>query len=282
MSSLRLEQCDCPLCGSSQRGDKVYEAEPYRVVQCRECGLWYLSPRLDEASIIERYREDDYFSGGSGKYEGYSDYALQERQLRATFRHLLRKLHALGMTGGSLLEVGCGYGYLLSEAKPYFDSITGTDFSAGAVEQAKAHADDVYLGGVEALVAEQQFDCVIAVEVIEHIYDPNTFIEKLYRKLKPGGWLLLATPDMGSGWRKLLGTRWPSFKFPEHVTYFDRHTLSALFERHGFDAITSVPSPHLFPLSVISEKIGLHIRGRLGDCSVWIPGVVLAMAGRRS
>ena len=230
--------------------------------------------------MLSYYSDDAYFEGSNGLNEGYSDYTLQEKPLRATFKKFLQRLHEQRMTGGSLLEVGCGFGYLLSEAYPYFDRRVGTDFSAGAVERAKAMADDVYLGGVDALPEGEMFDCIIAVEVIEHIYDPNRFVSQLASRLNPGGWLIMATPDMGSWWRRILGSKWPSFKLPEHVAYYDRVTLNRLFSQNGFDEAFQIPSPHVFPLAVVLEKVGINLSSKVGEANIWIPGVVLSMAAR--
>jgi len=276
----KLEQCSCPLCGGSELKGGGYDFAPYRVVRCDGCGLWYLSPRLNEAAMLAHYSNDEYFEGSDGLREGYSDYALQERPLRATFRRFLKRLDRMGMTGGALLEVGCGYGYLLSEARPYFNRIVGTDFSAAAVHRASTYADVVYPGGVDALPEGEKFDAIIAVEVIEHIYDPNRFLAQLVDRLKPGGWLVMATPDMGSWWRRVLGRHWPSFKLPEHVAYYDRDTLTELLNRHGFDAACSIPFPHAFPLAVVLEKLGIRLRSKALAANIWIPGVVLSMAAR--
>ena len=275
-----LEQCPCPMCGEPAQKPTYFDFSPYRVVQCDGCGLWYLSPRLNEAAMLAHYSDDAYFEGSDGLNEGYSDYALQEKPLTATFKRFLKQLDAMGLTGGTLLEVGCGYGYLLGAARPYFDKIAGTDFSSKAVERAKPLADAIYQGGVDALPEGERFDCIIAVEVIEHIYDPNRFIDQLIARLKPGGWLVMATPDMGSWWRRVLGRRWPSFKLPEHVTYYDQNTLTELFNRNGFDSVRSIPSPHAFPLTVVLEKMGIHLSSKVGEANIRIPSVVLSMAAR--
>jgi len=164
--------------------------------------------------MLSPYLQDNYFSGVE---QGYNNYAAQEPALRATFRRLLQTLAARGKTGEDLLEIGCGYGYLLDEARPYFKRRIGTDFSARAVEQARSRADQVYWGGIEAIREPERFDCAIATHVIEHVYHRQDFVSALLERLRPGGCLLIATPDMGSCWRKLMRSRWPSFKLPEHV-----------------------------------------------------------------
>ena len=224
------------------------------------------------------YADDDYFEGGQA---GYSDisYALQERALRATFKRLMRNLQKRNLTGGALLEVGCGYGYLLEEAKPFFSFRVGTEFSNQGVRLASARADIVYAGGVEQLPADLTFDCVIATHVIEHVYQPLAFVRRLARHTNPRGQVVLAAPDIGGYLRKLMGHRWPSFKTPEHVLYFDATTLSALMRQGGLIDVQSLPYPHAFPLALIASKLRLPFPAALGGANIWVPATTVALYG---
>jgi 2-polyprenyl-3-methyl-5-hydroxy-6-metoxy-1,4-benzoquinol methylase len=210
---------------------------------------------------------------------GYGDYAAQEQALRATFSRLLKTLAVRRQTGGALLEIGCGYGYLLDEARPYFDRRIGTDFSDGAVQQALTRADQVYRGGIDAVAGSEQFDFIIATHVIEHVYHPQAFVQGLLQRLRPGGRLLIAAPDMGSLWRKVMGRRWPSFKLPEHVLYFDRRTLAQLLQTSGVSQVTRVPYPHAFPLPLIASKIGIRLPQAFNRYSLWLPATTIAFTG---
>ncbi|PYQ65244.1 MAG: hypothetical protein DMF53_05915 [Acidobacteria bacterium] len=257
-----LERPACPLCDSEERRESIFEFPPYAVARCKSCGLWYLCPRLTESLMHASYEDDHYFEGGEG---GYSSYQAQETTLRPTFRRFLREIARRGMTGGKLLEVGCAYGFFLEEAKDYFSHRTGTDYSSGALEKAHGRADRLILGGTEQIPLGETFDCVACVHVIEHIYDPVAFLRSLTKHLRPGGWLLLATPDMGGFWRPLMRRRWPFFKIPEHVTYFDQKTLGALLTRAGLDAVQPLPYSSAFSLELIGEKLGRQLPGAWRD-----------------
>jgi len=279
MSNIELESPDCPLCGNPD-GKVLYEGGrfvPYGIRCCPNCGMNYLSPRPTEQAMLGLYQQDRYFAGEDEA--GYGDYAAQEQALRSTFRRLLRTLAERRQTGGSLLEIGCGYGYLLEQARPYFDRRVGTDFSSGAVKQARTRADHVYQGGIDAVPVSEQFDFIIATHVIEHVYHPQAFVESLLRRLRPGGRLLIAAPDMGSFWRIIMGRRWPSFKLPEHVLYFDRHSMARLLQAGGLMQVTRVPYPHAFPLPLIASKFGIGLPTSLNRYSLWLPATTIAFAG---
>lgn len=273
-----LERPDCPLCGGSARQDELYRFPPFAVARCRACRLWYLRPRLAEEAMRQKYEDDRYFEGGDA---GYRSYQAQERTLRSTFRSFLRTLAARGMTGGRLLEIGCAYGFFLEEAAGQFDERTGTDYSQAALVRARGRADRLLLGGTEALAPGELFDCVVALHVIEHIYDPIAFLRTLAGHLRPGGRIVLATPDMGGFWRPLLRYRWPFFKIPEHVTYFDRRTLVALLRRAGLEDCRSLPYRSAFSLALIGEKLGVAPPRALRDVEIWLPATTIAAAGRK-
>jgi SAM-dependent methyltransferase len=274
----KTERCACPLCAADAPQETGYAEPPFAVTRCGQCGLWYLNPRIAAEDAHRLYTSDDYFGGGDA---GYADYKSQERSLRATFRKLLQSLRTRGVTGGDLLEIGCGTGYLLDEARVHFDRRAGVELSPEAAREARQRsAADIYEGN-DRIPPERRFDCIIATHVIEHIYDPVAFASDLARKLRPGGVMVLAAPDMGSIFRRVMGRRWPSFKYPEHVSFFDRHTLPQLLRKAGLGGIEPVPYPHAFPLSLVLSKLGIGGPRWTADVDVTLPATTVCFMGRR-
>lgn len=277
--SAKLEYPACPLCDSDRREFPFRLREPYTVARCIECGLHYLYPRLIESAMQEVYRESSYYEGGTCGYADTS-YTAQEFALRATFKRLLHNLAKQGLTGGDLLEIGCGYGYLLDEARSFFESRVGTDFSPQGATIARATGAEVFVGGIEQVPLEAKFDCVIGTQLIEHVYEPLSFVKQLTSHTKPGGHIILATPDIGGVLRKVMGQRWPSFKIPEHVVYFDYQTLSSLMLRADLSDVRRLSYPHAFPSSLIAAKFGFNLPPWLEHFNVWVPATTVAAYGR--
>src|SRR5207244_10526498 len=96
-------------------------------------------------------------------------------------------------------------------------------------------------------------------KLIKLLYKPLSFVKRLAGHTKPGGHIILATPDIGGVLRKAMGQRWPSFKIPEHVVYFDYSTLSSLMRQAGLDDVHRLPYPHAFPLGLIAAKFGFKL-----------------------
>lgn len=224
--------------------------------------------------MLHQYRCGKYFVGSGS---GYTSYEEQAWTLRKTFNRLLATLEARQATGGDLLEIGCGYGYFLEAATTSFRSLTATDMSEEAVRRARATGADVFLGGIDAVPMARRFDLVVALHVLEHVYSPRQFIQQLLSRVKPGGHLLVAVPDMGSIWRRLLGSHWPSFKYPEHIVFYDEGTLRSLLQ--SMEMVTEVdpvPYPHAFPVAEVCRKVGLPVSSWAKTRFLWFPATTLA------
>jgi len=116
-------------------------------------------------------------------------------------RHFDRSATALDpLAGLSVLDIGCGGGLISEPLARLGARVTGVDAAAKAIEVAIAHADQsgldiaYRLGDAEALVDEAaQFDAVVALEIIEHVADPDQFLEMLAQLVAPGGAVVLST-----------------------------------------------------------------------------------------
>jgi SAM-dependent methyltransferase len=118
--------------------------------------------------------------------EIYSDYPLNRRRLdifaRGTLRNLVRRLEKAGLKSTArIVDYGCGNGILIQ-----FLNQRGYEFVSGY---------DPYVEAYSTPMKGQQFDCVIANDVIEHVEDPRAMIDECKGLLKPGGLLYIGTAD---------------------------------------------------------------------------------------
>jgi len=227
------------------------------------------------------YEHEDYFSGENAS--GYEDYSVQERSLRLTFRRFLRKLKDMDRKAEKLLEVGCGYGFFLDEARGFYTHRTGTELSADAARAAEKNSGAViYTGDISALPESvRDFDIIVMTNVIEHIYRPLPFLTSARQLLKDGGSIVVATPDVGSIWYRVMKRRWPSFKIPEHIAFYNRRTLGDLLRRAGFQSPGEVTFPHAFPAGIIARRLGMSAPEKLRAINIWLPRVMVALSGKK-
>lgn len=156
-------------------------------------------------------------------------------------------------SAGACLDLGCGDGgtsglFLNSHGYAY----VGADISETAVEQAISHGlNAVVIQDASTLPFENdRFDGVIFFEVIEHLFDVEAVLCEIRRVLKPGGVLLLTTPNI-CYWRRrvdLLLGRWNphgdnlSIEQPwrdPHIRFFNPEVLDACLNKCGFGSVTT-------------------------------------------
>jgi 2-polyprenyl-6-hydroxyphenyl methylase / 3-demethylubiquinone-9 3-methyltransferase len=113
------------------------------------------------------------------------------------------------LAGRAVLDVGCGAGLLCEPLARMGGAVTGVDAAPENIAVAAAHAsaaglDIDYRAGEIGQQKLGQFDVVTSMEVIEHVADPAAFLAQLVARLKPGGLLLLSTPNRTAASRLLL------------------------------------------------------------------------------
>lgn len=113
---------------------------------------------------------------------------------QAIYAMVARALDGLG-AGGDLLDVGCGAGHLWASVRGRFDTYTGVDVVRydGFPADGRFVGADAETGAVP--LDDGSFDVVAAVETIEHLDGPRRFVAELVRLVRPGGWLLVTTPN---------------------------------------------------------------------------------------
>lgn len=160
---------------------------------------------------------------------------------------MLNIIDGLNLVEKNILDVGCYDGTLLSLLKNRNNNLFGIEASDWGVEQCKRKDINVkqfYFDGENKLPFEDDFfDVVITGEIIEHIFDTDFFLREVHRVLKPGGKLLISTPNIASFGRRLMllfGIN-PIIELspnePEssgHIRCFTFQTLKKLLEKKQF------------------------------------------------
>ena len=199
------------------------------LVECVRCGLRYVGARKKGLTF------------GTGEAP---DTAEKVRQANTQFRYLrLEEEHRLALLnakwrlklirefrpGGRLLEIGCARGDFLRLAQESYDTCgvePNPELAEFASRIAPVHPDIIerapWFG----------FDVIASFHVLEHVDSPRSFVRAAAARLKPGGVLVLETPDIDSLPYKILKSRWRQF-IPEHYFFFDPKTIARLLTDNG-------------------------------------------------
>lgn len=230
--------------------------------RCRECGT-VQQPSLPRGRELHAL------------YGDMSDtaYLAEEAGRRRTARRLLDLVEG-EHDGGRLLEVGCGHGLLLDEARTRGYEVRGIELSAAAVAHARdklgLRVDEVALEAAE--LADERFDVIVLADVIEHLDDPLAALDRCCELLRPEGSLVVVTPDPASLTARLAGGRWWGY-LPGHCCLFPRCTLRELIAARGLVLAHDVP--------LVRSFTAAYWLGGLIERGGWAGGALRALAGRR-
>ncbi|CAB4859155.1 MAG: methyltransferase domain-containing protein [Actinobacteria bacterium] len=208
--------------GSAAMAPSNHESRIYcDLFRCRDCGT-VIQPSLPAGGDLhDLYRDMTDTS-----------YLDEEAGRRATGDRLLDMI-AKYKPGGRLLDVGCGHGLLLDQAKKAGYDTMGLELSSANAAHARDELGlDVREVGLEDFLDEQGFDVVVLADVIEHLTDPVSAIDHCKRLLAPGGVLCIVTPDPSARLARLARGNWWGF-VPAHTFLLPRLTLAELLSATG-------------------------------------------------
>ncbi|HSB66556.1 MAG TPA: methyltransferase domain-containing protein [Anaerolineales bacterium] len=159
----------------------------------------------------------EYFSSGPYAEVSYARYS----QYWWSNRYYARLARRYGASRGRVLELGCGMGHLLAWLTGSF-WVVGCDINTWALTQAKQNVPQgnflVLSGDGWYAFPSASFDVVIAKHVVEHLPHPEQGIAEMSRVLRPGGLLILVTPNLSSPMRKKKKEHWIGYKDPTHIS----------------------------------------------------------------
>jgi len=236
------------------------------LLACLECGTVQQPVLPRGAALHDLYRDmrdDEYLSEEAGR--------------RATASRLL-DLIAAHVPSGRLLDVGCGHGLLLDEARRRGYDTVGLELSREGARYARETLGlDVRELPLEGLAESSngavpgEFDVVVLADVLEHLDDPVDAIDRCALLLRPGGVFCVVTPDPSSLTAKLAGARWWGY-LPAHTVLLPRRTLRELISARGLVISADVSLVRTF---AARRWVG-GLAERLGPVS----GPLTAVAGR--
>ncbi len=216
---------ECPVCDNEKPSFWAAVSE-YVYLQCGVCGLIYLQ-RTPSASDLESYYNKQF----------QVDRKRQERMVAGQCHPMLRVLEQLLPGRGRLLEIGCSYGHFLSMAEADGWVVEGVEISRSAAVWARQNLGlGVHSGTLEEVSPKlkRPFDAVAMFHVLEHAPEPERLVLQAREFLRPGGILVIRTPNASSWIAKWCGTTWEWLTPPAHIYLFSPVSLRILLEGAGF------------------------------------------------
>ncbi len=184
-----------------------------------------------------------------------------------------------------VLDVGCGSGVLLARMKSLGWEVQGVEVDPGGVTAARARGVAVHQGQLtDAKFPDHHFDAVHSAHVIEHVHDPVALLRECFRILKPGGKLVILTPNTASFGHKHFGSAWLNLDPPRHLILFNQQTLRSAAEQQGFIVErldTTVRSAWVYgTLSRLIRQKGRGEMSALGQPASLVHGILFQLRER--
>ncbi|MCS6954047.1 MAG: class I SAM-dependent methyltransferase [Bryobacterales bacterium] len=235
----------CPACGSSQADllcsatDRLYRTTDriFHVVACRCCRLIRLSPRPTPDQLRSYYPEEYWFAPDEAT-AGRLEEAYRRFVLGDHVRFVHRPLEEAGLSG-LILDVGCGGGLFLRLLQERGYRVAGLDFSIDAAILAwrRNGVPTVCASLTHAPFPPASCAAITMFHVLEHLYDPLSYLAAAYELLRPEGRLFVQVPNAGCWQFLLLGENWSGLDVPRHLITFRQRDLEVLLDRTGFDIV---------------------------------------------
>ncbi|MEW9900460.1 class I SAM-dependent methyltransferase [Chitinivorax sp. PXF-14] len=236
------------------------EAATRPTYQCKICGYQTQSPAASECGQArgntERFRQQQFNLWQCPKCQSihnvdpvdfqdiYTNYPLNMRRLdvfaKGTLANLLKRLQFAGLRKDArILDMGCGNGLMLEYLR---------EQGYGDV-----HGYDPYVQGYATPPTGQQFDCVIANDVIEHVPDPRQFAKDCAGLVKPGGLLYIGTADVEGVDMSNLSSELMRLHQPFHRVLFNQQSLEKIGRDTGLALLKSYRRSYMDTLKPFSN-----------------------------
>jgi methionine biosynthesis protein MetW len=174
--------------------------------------------------------------------------------------------------GKRLLDIGSGEGSFIMKVRDQFEEVYGIDISEKAVElslKQGIHAKQANLNNEPFPFPDGYFNTVVALDVIEHIFDPILFLKEIHRVLAQNGYTIISTPNIRKIQRiaTLMMGHFPRTSYDPvgfdggHLHYFTSKDLRQLLEQNGF-------------------KVEI-VDGLCGDRKTWKYNLAVSILGKR-
>lgn len=200
-----------------------------RHVKCRNCHLIYVNPIEKGSKINEGYSQRKSIDAS----------IIRESRLRAAKSQV--ELIKRYKKGTNLLDIGCGEGFFLFNASRAGYVAKGIELS----QDAAAYAKREFSLAIEARAFEERqfpencFDIVTLWQVLEHLPYPLAILKEVHRILKPGGLLIVSTPDIEGIPARIFRRKWWNIR-KLHINQFTTKTLTDILQNAGFKNVSPV------------------------------------------
>jgi SAM-dependent methyltransferase len=264
-------QVACPACGDSE-ADALYEKYTMQHRHCRRCETQYISPRPTAQILGAFYAQSLNYQYWAKYIFPRSREARRERIFQPRAAFVKEFMVGKKRDGGTLIEVGAAHGLFCDEVRKtgLFRRIIAIEPTPNMAAECRVLGFETIEAPIEKVTLPATADVIASFEVIEHLFDPRSFLAWCHQALRPGGLLLLTCPNIG-GFETLILGRDSDTVDHEHLNLFTPDSLTVLIGQAGFSDVT-VTTPGELDVEIVRRTLDGNAT-RAGD----LPPVLLKL-----
>ena len=268
--SLRLDQVDiarvlahrsqfvrvsCPACDSAL-SEPAFEKSGFLYERCGECRTLYVNPRPSMEVLSEHYRNSLTIEYWNENIYPASEEVRRNNIFAPRARRVVEICKARDVGLGSLLDIGAGFGTFLEELQKLnlFEALYAVEPSSKLADTCRKKGLAVMEELAENLKIDAPVDVITNFELIEHLFEPLAFLKHCHRLLKPGGLMILTTPNILGFDLLVLGALSDNIGAPNHINYFNPLALKILMQSAGFTVLETL-TPGELDVDIVKNKI---------------------------
>lgn len=238
----------CPVCQGAEFAskakvcdDRYGEPNNYELAKCLICGHLSTAPRLREIDLPMLY--SNYYPR---KSTNVLNVVSEAEKILRPYAAMIRWWNGtnnqgqyLVRSGDYLLDIGCGSGTSLLEAKALGAIAYGIEADPNVKPIAKELGLNIHFGSLhDSPFPNRTFDLIVLNQVIEHLPDPDQALLVLRKRLNSNGRMVLVFPNINSFWCRLFGLRWINWHVPYHLHHFNKTSFKKMVTRCGYQVKT--------------------------------------------
>jgi SAM-dependent methyltransferase len=239
----------------------IYQKDHWHYLRCLNCDLVSLYPRPSQQDLMRSYR--DYLPIQPKEIDAWE---IMMKPVTVKSANLIESRVRTGSR--KLLDIGCGYGFLLKEMKSRGWMVEGIDISQTGRQYAHDRWDiPVHSKPLEYLnIPENSFEVITLFYVIEHVHDPLSVLMEVKRIIKPGGHIFLRWPHSTPIVRMLgpLARKLDLYHTPYHLYDFSPKTMERMLKSCGFREIETMIKGNTRPPNRLASLISV-VFGGIGE-----------------
>ena len=216
----------------NKNSEIILETKGYKLYKCLSCKIIFAhkdkKENLDSQKIYENYY----------KKETASRFGSIVELVVKAFRFIRAyKISILEPNYKNILDIGSGRGWMLYFLKKYFkyERTVGTQIADNAYIFSKEKLGlEIYDKDLLELPFKDTFDVITMLHVLEHVENPEKYVEKIYELLSKNGSLFMEVPNYDAWARRFTGKYWLALDLRHHLLFFTPYSLISLLKKYNF------------------------------------------------